>query len=413
MSPDTEEKTIIKEAASVNSVSFKHELHTQYRLLRKKLSAYLRCRLKKPFINVLYITVEDVPAEYILSLQKQYPDKIIEVLILHTPERSNKANLIDKFEYQMKNNSFTCELYEYPLTEDNIKIYGISTDGFENLEQPSEIYQFKYLAHFSKCVRLAARKIKADIIHSENIPFYLGSEFCSENYSAKVFQTFHHYPMFANTEPFWAAINLADKKVLKRIINDKIIRKNLAALFGIRTPKGKSQTERCLDCFYKNFEDFRNNVDKDELVNENILIKRLNDRIIKMFPPAFPDNAEFFDIIYYSVNRSGYYGFYSSTDDVPEWITNKNILRKGYINTCNNKVFAPTSLECLFSISFACLFNFITIFSCFSFSFLSLSSISFFLFSAKLFKSFAILLFLSFFSFKYFFSLIYTISLYL
>ena len=96
----TKEQDLIFEQPSteavqqVENVDMFHDFKTQFRFLRKNLSSLLRKRLKKDFKQVLIITVQKPPIDYILAFRKQYPDKDIKVLIpIKNIENLEKTNI--------------------------------------------------------------------------------------------------------------------------------------------------------------------------------------------------------------------------------------------------------------------------------------------------------------------------------
>ena len=95
------------------SVDLKHELYIQYRLMRKQFSAFVRKQLKKHFTNILYVTAEELPIDFILMLQKQYPDKIVEVVVPLFSRIKDYEKTSLGFEYFLQNNNYDAEVYKY------------------------------------------------------------------------------------------------------------------------------------------------------------------------------------------------------------------------------------------------------------------------------------------------------------
>ena len=94
---------VSKQSDMADSVDIQKEFRIQYRLLRKKLSLYWREIFKKNFVDILYITAQKPPIDFIISMQKQYPDKVIKVLTPSSKElennkraRSAKLRVIEK-----------------------------------------------------------------------------------------------------------------------------------------------------------------------------------------------------------------------------------------------------------------------------------------------------------------------------
>ena len=306
-----------------------------YRLFRKKFLATLREKIKKDFINILYLTLdcpnftenstrEDNPCNYIIEMQKQYPNNDIRILIpiINVDEdfKSQKKLSINingstknlektsiSFDFFMQNKIQTATVYKYPKTKSNIQVYGIYSASFSNVKNISELSKLQYLAPFLKSARIAVKKLSKekftpDIIHCEHIPYYLGAEFESKfQLKFKVLQIIKDFTQvdIAKSEAFWAAINLADKKSMKKICQDKIIKKCIAKLFNLHNTKRFYQMKDCLKFIYKNYYKFRKYVDKGEDVEENIIFNRLNARIMKIFPQiSYGENLYFNPMIY-------------------------------------------------------------------------------------------------------------------
>ena len=231
--PETTEKTDLR-----------REFLVQYRLFRKKISSFIRSRLKKNFVNILYITPENPPVEFILALQKQYPDKCVKVMLPLSEESADFEKTSVKFDYFLQNNMHTAILYKIPAGYDNVQLYGIYTEAFKNIEHEQDIYDIKYMSHFSKIARKAALKLKPDIIHADNVPLLMGLEFDDRwlsGYPIKYIQVLHNYEMYKDVEPFWAAINLANKNEMKKICSDNLIKKHLASIFKVEPSEKKTK----------------------------------------------------------------------------------------------------------------------------------------------------------------------------
>ena len=308
-----------------------YEIEIQYRLIRKNLSAFFRNSIKKNLTNILYISDGNYSNDYILAMQKQHPDKLITILVPDFGTQKNLNKSVATLEYNLQNKRHIAKLYKYPTTQNNIQIYGISSRTFSDLEKPSDLYNIHNLSHYSASARIAAKKLKPDIIHSENIPFLLGCEFNKKsNNTVNLLQTIHDFSVYSDIEPFWAVINIFDKKEMNRLCRDKIIKKNLAALFGIKNINNFSKWKQCLEYLYNNYEQYRKTYTKEDSTNENILIGRLNKRVIELYPQAF--YKEMFNPIYYSAKNSKEFAVNSKPEKYPEWmdnIPNCNILIPG------------------------------------------------------------------------------------
>ena len=327
-------------------VQRKHGIKSRYRLARKLLSSFFRKKAKKTCIDVLYITDGSFSNDYILELQKRYPDKIIKVLVPHFGNFSKLDKSITDFNYFLQNKQFSAKLYRYPITNDNIQVYGIYSKVFSDLIQKNDIYKFQNIIHYAACARLAEKHLRPDIVHSENIPFFLGLEFSKKNNSAKVFQTIHDFDTYQELEPFWAAINCLDKNGMNKLCNDKIIKKNVAALFGIKNINNFSKFKECLEYLYQNFERYRKAYKKDDNTNENILLERLDSRVLELFGYAFIEN--FFNPVYYSIKNSSFWAINSRAETDPEWakrLSRYNYLQKGICNKNVPKIAHPFDIS--------------------------------------------------------------------
>ena len=166
-----------------------------------------------------------------------------------------------------------------------------------------------------KASRIAVKKFSKenfapDIIHCENIPYYLGGEFETKlPFRVKVLQTIKDFTQIdvAKTEAFWAAINLADKASMKKICQDNIVKKCVATLFNLHNTKRFYQMKDCLRFIYKNYYKFRKYVDKGEDIDENIIFNRLNSRIVQLFPQMAQEEKLYFNPMLYSLKRADYW----------------------------------------------------------------------------------------------------------
>ena len=327
-----------------------YDIRMGYRYLRKKLSSYLREKTQKGFTTILYATVEEVPVDYITSLQKQYPDKIIKVL-LPSNNKDIKAKEVAKFDYYLCNEKFSAVLYKKQSTADNIEVFEVYTDGFETLINISDIYKLKYLSHYSKCIRLVVDKIKPNIIHADNIPYFLGMEFDGITnliYKRKVVQTVHDLSRYEECEPFWAIINLTNKKGLKKLLKDKVIKKNLTALFGIKKIKPFMNLMPYIEYLYDNYEQYLKIHGREAYTNENILLKRLDDRVLKIFSSVFPKNSTQYNTMFYTLKRSDTIIVNSKNEDLELYKTfmdKIHYIKRSYIKNGTDKVAYPFDIN--------------------------------------------------------------------
>lgn len=307
--PETTEKTDLR-----------REFLVQYRLFRKKISSFIRSRLKKNFVNILYITPENPPVEFILALQKQYPDKCVKVMLPLSEESADFEKTSVKFDYFLQNNMYTAILYKIPAGYDNVQLYGIYTEAFKNIEHEQDIYDIKYMSHFSKIARKAALKLKPDIIHADNVPLLMGLEFDDRwlsGYPIKYIQVLHNYEMYKDVEPFWAAINLANKNEMKKVCSDNLIKKHLASIFKVEPSEKK--TKAYINYIYKKYDEYRLLVPIGEQTRENILLERMNDRILKMFPKMSVKNERMYNPAYYSMRHAAARAVNFESENKPTW----------------------------------------------------------------------------------------------
>ena len=178
-----------------------------------------------------------------------------------------------------------------------------------------------FLAPFIKSARITAKKLSKenfspDIIHCENIPYYLGSEFETSFLSKfKVVQVIKDFTQInlSETEPFWAAINLVDKFGMHRICSDTVIKKCIAKLFNLHNTTRFYQMRECLNFIYKNYYKFRKYVDKGDDIEENIIFNKLNERILQLFPQISNNESLFFNPMAYSIKKADFWTTTSET----------------------------------------------------------------------------------------------------
>lgn len=307
---------------SDESIDLKKEFCIQYRLLRKKLSSFLREKFKKHFINILYITLQTPPEDFITGFQKQYPDKNVKVLIPLFEESKHWEKTSIKIDYFMQNQTHSACVYKIPAGYENIQIYGIYTDVFSSVEKDSEIYDIKYLSHFSKIARKVALKLKPDIIHADNVPLLMGLELDGRwlsGYPIKYIQQLHDYTVFKEVEPFWAAINLANKAEMKKICNDNVIKSSVAAIFNIESTKKIKKLKAYINYIFTKYDEYRQKVNIGEDTRENVLLGRMNERILKMFPKMGGKNQKSYNPAYLSMKQAALRGINTDSGVKPAW----------------------------------------------------------------------------------------------
>lgn len=320
-----------------------YDLKTYFRLFRKKFSLLMREKMQKSFTNILYLTLdcppytpnstrEDSPLEYITEMRKQYPDKDIRVLVpiinldedfrssrKLTLEIENKTRVLEKtsisFDFYLQNKTYNAILYKFPKLESNIQVYGIYSPAFSYCKNPVEISRLQFLAPFIKSARMVTKKLSTlgfavDIVHCENIPYYLGAEFEAKFPSRiKVLQAIKDFTQIdvAKPEAFWAVINLADKKAMKRICRDNLIKKYVASLFNLHNTQRFYKMKDCLKFIYKNYYKFRKYIDKGEDIDENIIFNRLNARILQIFPQIAYGEDIYFNPMFYTLKKCNFW----------------------------------------------------------------------------------------------------------
>ena len=291
--------------------SIMYDVKAELRFLRKKMSRILKSVKKREFAQVLYVTLDEPPVDYILAFRQQYPDKVIKVLTA-VDEIEGLENTNIHFEYYLQNRMNTARLYKFPKTRNNIEIYGLYSSAFSGCDRT----RLQYLAPFVKAVRICAKELNPDIIHADNIPFFLGAEFENKiSYPAGVFQQIRDFSLIEadKTEAFWTAINLVDKNGMKKICRDKIIKKCIASLFNLHNTKRFYQMRECLEFIYMNYFKFRKYIDKCEDIDENILFSRMNARILQLFPQMAYEGEMFCNSMYYTLKKTDFWAVISKT----------------------------------------------------------------------------------------------------
>ncbi len=300
-----------EDAVLDNNCAFIYDLKALLRLFRKNFAHIIKSKKKTDFKQVLYATLDEPPLDYILAFRNQYPDKIIKV-ITAVDEVEGLENTNIHFEFYLQNRMNTAKLYKFPKNRDNIEIYGLYSPAFSGYDRR----RLQYLAPFVKALRICAKILAPDIIHSDNIPFFLGSEFESKiPYPAKVLQIIRDFSQIEadKTEAFWSAINLVDKKGMKKICRDKIIKKCIASLFNLHNTKRFYQMRECLEFIYMNYFKFRKYIDKCEDIDENILFNRMNARVLQLFPQMSYEGEMFSNSMYYTLKKADFWAVISRT----------------------------------------------------------------------------------------------------
>lgn len=326
-----------------------YELKTYFRLFRKKFTLFVRETIKKNFTNVVYLTLdcpdftpkstrEDSPLEYITQLRNQYPQDnfamLIPILGLDKETKigkkiqlniNNKTINLEKTsintEFFLQNRTVRACIYKFPKNNYNIQVFGIYSPAFSYCQNVSKISRIQFLSPFMKASRLMIKKLKRegfapDIVHCENVPFFLGGEFESKlPYNIKVLQVIKDFTQIdiAKQEAFWAVINIADKRAMKKICRDSIIKKCVAKLFNLHNEQRFYQMRDCLRFIYKNYYKFRKYIDKGEDIDENVIFNRLNARILQIFPQIAYEEELYFHTMIYSLKKCDFWTTISKT----------------------------------------------------------------------------------------------------
>ena len=317
-----------------------HDFKMYFRLIRKRIKLFIQEKKQKNFTNVIYLTLdcppftqnstkEDFPIEYISQIQKQYPDKNIRILIpivgLDETFKSSQKLIFDlnkklryvektniDFKFFIQNRKQKAVVYKFPKLDSNIQVYGLYSPAFSFCKDTSAFTRLRFLAPYIKAARIAIKKLvkddfSPDIVHCENIPFFLGGEFETRSpYRIKVLQTIKDFTMLdiAKTEAFWAVINLADKKAIKKLCNDKIIKNYLLQLFNLHNNKQVFNSKNCINFIFKNYYKFRRFIDKGEEIDENFIFNKLNSRTLQIFPEIAYGEELYFNTIMYSLKKA-------------------------------------------------------------------------------------------------------------
>ena len=324
-------------------------LKSYWRFLRKKLCIFWNKKMQKSFTNILYLTIdcppftqvpqkEESPLEFIEEMRKQYPDNNIQVLIPiigldedFRPSQdlfikiAERKKLVEKtnitFDFFLQNKKHNAIIYKYPKLKSNVQVYGIYSQSFSYLQNISKLSSIQFLAPFMKASRITIKKLSLlgfspDIIHCENIPYYLGSEFELKIPTRhKVLQIIKDFTQIdvGKPEAFWAVINLADKIAMKKICEDSIIKKNITALFNLYNNKRTCNIKDSLNFIYKNYYKFRKFVEKGDDIEENIIFNRLNARILQLFPQISYGEEIYFNPMMYSLKKADFWATTSKT----------------------------------------------------------------------------------------------------
>ena len=319
-----------------------HDVQVYYRLLKSKWHRFVREKTNKHFTNIIYVTLDclfntcnsvrnDNPFEFIEEIRKQYPEYNIKILIpiigvseYNTAKKisikmNNKTITLEKtsitFDFFLQNRIQNAAVYKFPQNNSNIEIYGILSPIYSGIKNIAEFSKLHYLAPFVKSARIAIKHFTKngfapDIVHCEHLPYYLGAEFEPKSPAkVKVLQIIKDFTQIDMTkyEIFWTAINMADKTAMQKICRDVYIKKYVAQLFNLHNTKRFCQMRECLNFIYKNYSKFRKYIEQGEVIEENLIFNRLNNRITQLFPHIFQDNKIYYNPMTYSLKKADFW----------------------------------------------------------------------------------------------------------
>ena len=326
--------------------SFQRDFKVYYKLVKKRFSHKIRETFKKNFLNILYLTIdfpdyvsksqrEDSPLEFIVEMRNRYPNDNFRVLvpIINLNENTtiskkmvleinNKEIFLEKtsvkFEFYSQNRMNEAILYKFEPNNSRVQVYGLYSPAFSYCKDISELSHLQYLAPFMKAVRSCVKnlssdfseKFNVDIVHCENIPYYLGNEFeLSLSRTTKVLQVIKDFTQIEmlKYEEFWALINLADKRSMQKLCRDQIIKNLIANLFRLHNTRKFYQMRDCLSYIYQNYTKFRKYIDKGDDIEENILFNKLNRRVRQLFPQLAKRESGGYNIMSYSIMRADFW----------------------------------------------------------------------------------------------------------
>ncbi len=332
---------------------FVYEVKINYRFLRKKFFAFVRNFCKKGFKKILYITLKAPPYDYINAVQKQYPDKEIQVLIPIFNEKEIIGKVIHNFVYFYQNKKQIAKLYKIQKSINNIQTYGILSSVFTASDSADDI---SFIGAYAKCARIAVSKLKPDIVHSDEIPIMLGAEFEKKQIKFKSVQQISDFNQFNEIDPFWAIINMAEAKGIRRLQKDKFIQKYISLYLNKQKNLKQKDFENFLEQLYKNYKQIREISEQNENKQAEILFNQINSRVLKLFSNCFEADTYKYNPYFYTLKNVDYWfvvskSYYKYLKDnitpsekiinITNNIINKgNYIRKG-VETSSEPIFFP------------------------------------------------------------------------
>ena len=293
----SEGSQVIEESLKDNSLV--HQFKLYFRFLRRRFSIFFPEKKDNTFNEIVYLTLSEPPVDFISAFRQQYPDKIIKVLI-PVDNIEGLKDLRRDVSFFMQNKTHTASLYRVEDSKEHIEIFGLYSESFAGLDRN----KIQFLMLFMKSVRLIIKELDPDIVHCDNLPFFLGAEF-EPVYppQIKIMQVVHDFAEFENrkTNAFWAAINLADEKSIKKLCKNKIIKKGISSICAL--PKSSDNINEALDFIYENYEQF-NETDEDGIVNYKDEFKQLNVQVQKMLPQMHVGSDLKYNLLSYTIKTA-------------------------------------------------------------------------------------------------------------
>ncbi|MCQ2739565.1 MAG: hypothetical protein MJ237_04985 [bacterium] len=358
--------------------NLRYRIKTFARLLRKKLSLYIRAKMQKQFTNIIYLTTDctdyvknsirfDSPIYYIEEMRKQYPNNDIRMIvpILDLPKKTKISKkmpiIIGEKKFILEKTSVKCEvyyrnkfcnliLYKFPKNDNNIQVYGIYSPAFSYLQSPIELRKFENFALYTKGSRkiineLSKNGFQADIIHSDKIPYFMGSEFeKSFSNKIKVLQIVEDFMDEDRTKQdlLWAFVHFADKKLIKKFVKDYDTRFLISKIFDISEETIIHNVKDFSKCIFKNYKHIKDFAKKENNMARLHMIEKLNKKIEKMFPDLSGKTASYYPMLssikhcdYWAVISKTYYGELYQEFNMPSAIArnlNKTSEKSTYVS---------------------------------------------------------------------------------
>ena len=321
----------------------------KYRLIKRVLTNFVGKKKKCDYINILYLAEDcpsympkssrlDSPIDYIFHMRQQYPNLDIRLMLpligLSRQTKMSKKLSVEfggcffdlertsiNFEFFGANQSWDCSVYKFNDNESNITIYCLFSPAFSYLSSVKELKCFEKAILFMRAARIAIKNLckenfQPNIVHSEGIPFFLGSEFESKFPSyVKVLQIFDDFSSMETDkqEPFWSVINMADKTSIKKICKDSYIQNCISDLFSLPINNIVKKTQDYIDLVYDNYKIFHKyNADQTENKGD-VVFNNLNMRIKKIFPNLFYNDFKYYYTFSKTLLNCDYWAVYSET----------------------------------------------------------------------------------------------------